>query len=83
MVTGFLGLTITSLVWVGCVLKMGTLITFFRRCDDRIDENPKVLHGKVTIKFQYKKMDDEKVILKLQHAPFHPTPHLKKSCYIL
>jgi hypothetical protein len=45
----------------------------------------------VTIKFQYKKMDDEKGILKLQHAPFQPTPHLKnprnpvnpdsKDCY--
>jgi hypothetical protein len=41
----------------------------FRRCDYRIDEKPKGLQGKVTIKFQYKKMDDEKGMLKLQHAP--------------
>jgi hypothetical protein len=54
---------------VGCVKKIVTFITFFRRCDDRIDEKPKGLQGKVIIKFQYKKMDDEKGMLKLQHAP--------------
>jgi hypothetical protein len=58
---------------------MGTLITFFRRCDDRIDEKPKGLQGKVTIKFQYKKMDDEKELPMLLHASSRPTPPLKKS----
>ena len=77
MVTGFLGLTITSLVWVGCGLIIVIFINFFRRCDDRIDEKPKGLQGKVIIKFQYKKMDDEKGMLMLRHASSRPTPHSK------
>ena len=73
------GWTITSLVWVRCKLKMFTLFTFFRRCDESHRRKAKGLLGKMTINLQFKKMANEKVILKLRHAPLESTTPIKKS----
>ena len=66
-------------VLILCLNEICTPGIMFRRCDESHRRKVKGLLGKMTINLQFKKMANEKVILKLRHAPLESTTPIKKS----